>query len=265
MSEYVPEAVQLPKQRNMTVSASVAPPLTDVSLTQSNLHREEYLAVQRGLTLPTSRPPTPPRSTQSGWESGSDERAVEELSNQRYKYEIFAVGLKRYRVVRQLGQGTFSKVMLAVKESEIEDDRMDYAMNDGTNVATVKSKTKKLVAVKVVQHGPAGGADAERVETSLSREIEILRFIDHPSLVQLKAFTNEEKRSLLVLNFCPGGDLFELASLKHGLLNPPLIRRIFSELVSAVRYLHSSYIVHRDIKLESIALAPYIVFRPACF
>jgi protein-serine/threonine kinase len=258
LSEYVPEAVQVPKHRNVTAPGVASPPRPDVSLTQSNMHREEYLAVQRGIAAPSSRPPTPPRSTQSGWEGSGDEINVEDSSAPKVRQgELFTVSslatqrLRRYRVIRQLGQGTFSKVMLALKESGTEDDRMDYDMH-GTDVATVKRKQRKLVAVKVVQHGPAGGADAERVETSLSREIEILRSIDHPSLVHLKAFSNEERRSLLVLNFCPGGDMFEVASLKHDLLTPGLIRRIFSELVSAARYLHALYIVHRDIKLESM-------------
>jgi protein-serine/threonine kinase len=267
LSEYVPEAVQAPKPRNATISGSVAPPpvTTDVALTQSNLHREEYLAVQRGIAIPSSRPPTPPRSTLSGWESSGDEKVVDDISAPRVsKSEVVTVAslstgrVQRYRVLRQLGQGTFSKVMLAVKDSGNEDDHMDYSLN-GMDVATIKRRSKKLVAVKIVQHGPAGGADAERVETSLSREIEILRSIDHPSLVHLKGFVNQEKRSLLVLDFCPGGDLFELASLKHDLVTPSLIRRIFSEMVSAVRYLHSLYIVHRDIKLESMLSFAYMI------
>lgn len=39
-------------------------------------------------------------------------------------------------------------------------------------------------------------------------------------------------------------------------MSPGLIRRVFGELVDAVRYLHSHYIVHRDIKLESESYDP---------
>jgi protein-serine/threonine kinase len=111
--------------------------------------------------------------------------------------------------------------------------------------------SQKLVAVKIIEYGPAGGADEERVEVSLEREVDILKSVNHPSLVQLKAFGSDEKRALLVLDYCPGGDLFDFATSGVKPLSPALIRRIFAELVAAVRYLHLHYIVHRDIKLES--------------
>lgn len=154
-----------------------------------------------------------------------------------------------YRKLRVLGQGTFSQVSLAARVEEAVEAPLSPA-TDGPSEGPL-AVTQKLVAVKIIEHGPAGGADEERLEVSLKREVEILKSVNHPSLVQLKAFGSDEKRALLVLDYCPGGDLFEFATTGHRPISPALIRRIFAELVGALRYLHSNYIVHRDIKLES--------------
>jgi protein-serine/threonine kinase len=86
---------------------------------------------------------------------------------------------------------------------------------------------------------------------SLKRELEILLDIHHPSLIDLKAFSIEPTRAILVLTYSPGGDLFDVATAHRKVLVPSLLQRIFAELVGAVRYLHEKRIVHRDIKLES--------------
>ena len=137
--------------------------------------------------------------------------------------------------------------------SEVMQDEFLNHLADAAQLSANEEQIdpKSLVAVKICERGPVGGVDEKKAETSLKRELDILRSIHHPSLVHLKAVSILETRAFLILNYCAGGDLFELASLKLELLVPNLIRRIFAELVAAVEYLHSRYIVHRDIKLES--------------
>ena len=66
VSEYVPETPTIRKPRHITVSESkgVHPmPATSLPRDQDNkMHREQYLAVQRGLAGPGIEPPTPPAS-----------------------------------------------------------------------------------------------------------------------------------------------------------------------------------------------------------
>ena len=143
--------------------------------------------------------------------------------------------------------------MLATSEDAEREDAM-AAREMLTGMPTEEEQLldpKGLVAVKICEHGPAGGVDEKKIEVSLKRELDILKSIEHPSLVHLKAVNIMEQRALLVLNYCAGGDLFELAVSKPEVLVPGLIRRIFAELVAAVQYLHLQFIVHRDIKLES--------------
>ena len=253
ISDYVPETMMFAKPRNVAVSGNLLN--RELGSGQSSMHREKYLAIQRGFSIPS--PPLKISNTSIRGQEPSPEKApsdkpqLKKARTQIYTATSVSSGRSsRYRVIRQLGQGTFSRVFLAVRQVENEDDNIDYA-RDSTNLAGVRIRSRRLVAIKVIERGPAGGADAERVEISLRREVDVLKATNHPSLVHLKAFGTENDLSLLVLNYCPGGDLFEVASSQLEVLVPSLVRRIFAELVSAVRYLHQKYIVHRDIKLES--------------
>lgn len=255
ISDYVPEGIQVPQARNIVVSTSgaLSTPQQSISPPDDHMHREQYLAVQRGLAISIPKPPTPPDSNRG---KESDEMETTPASGSALKgpipwiYEAHTVRggkLKKWRALRQLGKGTFSTVMLATSEGADNTNRSLLELSDEEQV-----NKKTLVAVKICEHGPAGGADEKSIGTSIKREVEIMKSIDHPSLVQLKAVEICERQTFLVLNYCPGGDLFELANLNLDVLSPSLIRRMFTELVAAVRYLHSQYIVHRDIKLESM-------------
>lgn len=255
LSNYIPSGKGVnvtprPIVASGTVSLPGSVPLSLIDSDSSDLHREQYLAAQRGITSTAGRPPTPSRSSPSDIDSDS-EPVITRFSSRGTPEEVYSVRsvrtmqARKYRKLRQLGQGTFSQVSLAVRMEGKPNGPVNGLM-DGTI-----NSSQKLVAVKIVEFGPAGGADEERVEVSLKREVDILRSVNHPSLVQLKAIGSDEKRALLVLDYCPGGDLFEFAASKPKPLCPGLTRRIFAELVGAVRCLHGHFIVHRDIKLES--------------
>ncbi|KAL2015555.1 hypothetical protein VTK56DRAFT_5231 [Thermocarpiscus australiensis] len=267
ISEYVPDPMLIPK-RMATVSGVRVKAGLKEGAPGGHMRREPHLSEARGLT-PIEKPPTPPPSesslsatdascvTASGSSTGSKPSRPEYFE----AYGRYDGKRRRWRALRVLGQGTFSHVILAtsqISSSPSDDEECTSSSSPHAPEPAHQSGRRALVAVKICEHGPRGGASEDRIEMSLKRELEIMQSIRHPSLVNLKAWSIEPTRAILVLSYCPGGDLFEVATAHRALLTPKLVRRIFSELVGAVRYLHERMIVHRDIKLENVLvnLAP---------
>lgn len=80
---------------------------------------------------------------------------------------------------------------------------------------------------------------------NILKEVQIMRNVKHPNIVQLIQFTESEENYYLVLELCDGGELFHRI-VKLTYLSEALARHVIVQVAQAVRYLHEECgVVHR--------------------
>ena len=87
----------------------------------------------------------------------------------------------------------------------------------------------------------------------LQHEIEILKKLDHPNLVKVYEYYEDDKSVYITMEFCLGGELFhKISSIQR--LTEDSVTEMMRQLFSVVSYIHSKGIVHRDLKPENILI-----------
>ncbi|XP_023608882.1 serine/threonine-protein kinase ULK3 isoform X1 [Myotis lucifugus] len=116
--------------------------------------------------------------------------------------------------------------------------------------AYAKKDTREVVAIKCVAKKSLNKASVENLLT----EIEILKGIRHPHIVQLKDFQWDSDNIYLIMEFCAGGDLSRFIHTRRIL--PEKVARVFmQQIASALQFLHARNISHLDLKPQNILLS----------
>ncbi|NXK54426.1 STK36 kinase, partial [Chauna torquata] len=106
----------------------------------------------------------------------------------------------------------------------------------------------KVVALKFI---PKVGRSEKELK-NLQREIEIMRGLHHPNIIQMLDSFETEKEVVVVTDYAEG-ELFQILE-DDGSLPEDQVQTIAAQLVSALYYLHSHRILHRDMKPQNILL-----------
>jgi len=83
-----------------------------------------------------------------------------------------------------------------------------------------------------------------------------MRQLDHPNIVKLIDFSESRQYYYIILELCPGGELFhQIVRLTY--FSEDLSRHVIVQVAKALEYLHEEAgVVHRDIKPENLLFYP---------
>ncbi|CAI5788177.1 serine/threonine-protein kinase DCLK3 [Podarcis lilfordi] len=130
---------------------------------------------------------------------------------------------KSYEIGRTIGDGNFAVVM----ECHHRNTNQNYAM-------------------KIIDKSKLKGK-----EDMLENEILIIKSLSHPNIVSLIEVFETDAEIYLILEYVPGGDLFDaiIESVKFTERDAALM---ITDLCEALVYIHGKNIVHRDLKPENL-------------
>lgn len=86
-------------------------------------------------------------------------------------------------------------------------------------------------------------------------EIAFLKMIDHPNICKIyEYFIDHIPCIYFILEFCEGMNLSDFLNERREPFTEWQLGHIYSQIVSAVFYMHQNNIIHRDLKLENIMI-----------
>ena len=136
-----------------------------------------------------------------------------------------------YRILRQLGEGGMGSVF--------EAEHISLA---------------RRVAIKILH--PSYASDPEALARFFN-EAKAVNLIDHPGLVQILDYGNQEDCcAYLVMELLRGTTLRSRLQPKSGGMRVPEVLHIGRQLAAALSAAHGCGIVHRDLKPENVMIVP---------
>lgn len=132
-----------------------------------------------------------------------------------------------FMLLSVIGKGSYAKVLLVKKK-------------DTEEILALKVLKKEMVEKRKQQ---------EHVQT----ERDVLVGTNHPFIAKLHYSFQNEKKLFFALEYCPGGELFNLLQ-KRRYFTEDQTRFYAAQILLALDYLHQNDVIYRDLKPENVLI-----------
>jgi len=180
-------------------------------------------------------------------------------------YDLFVAGLRRTAFERSAGlgrsffvskqPGTVWDVYDNVKKLGSGSFGEAYHVRRrllGSGNAVQRKRFGEERVVKVV-----GKSRAKMALEDIEREIILLRQVDHPHIVRLFEWYDDDRSVYLVMDFCRGGTLKDVVTglqSRQPNVKEEWTRKVMKQVLEAMAYCHRLRLIHRDLKDENLML-----------
>jgi serine/threonine protein kinase len=148
------------------------------------------------------------------------------------------------------GSSAFSSI-LGVKADLVTSSHNDSAsVNESIREGSVRSEHSGTTSSEITYAMKSihlSRVTDDAFVTELKNEIDILKKLDHPHIVRAIETFEHRNQIFIVMELCSGGDLYSRDPYTE-----EQAARIVSSCLSAIAYMHSKNVVHRDLKYENI-------------